>query len=296
MCASLDTIESTQVALDSYNCLDKDNIKDTGLEYVIVYGLFQSLYVQQDSVYNLCKSIDVPVPKKRDLAAKYPELYRIRQLRNKGIGHPSSHRTNNTHTILIYFNRGSFELFSYTEAGELSSSTYEISKCIKEQSQSLCGIIQQVIEKMKSIEQEHKEEYMQNKLTDCFPTDPQYCLRKIFEAINLIDAKHQEELDAQRIGRETRIRSAFSQAQTLIESINKFDLECSARGLHDVYVRIEIEHSKYPLEKLKESFSPTSKNLINSEDARAYADSAEKHILELLKQAKNLDNEYSSTS
>lgn len=295
MCGSLDAIESTQLAVDSYNGLKKDNIKDIGLEFLTVYGLFQSLYVQQDSVLNLCKSIDIPECKKKTyFKTNHSDLYEIRQLRNKGIGHPSKDIAKNTHSMLV--NGNSIELFSYTETGEFSFTTYEIPDCIETQNQSLCKIIQQVIEKMKSMEQKHKDKYMQNKLRDYFPPDPQYCIGKIFESINLIDVKDQGESEPQRIGRETRISLAFSHSDTLIKAINQFNEEFTKRGLDDVYVSIEIEHSKYPLEKLKKYFSPTSESSIDSKDARAYADSAEKHILELVKHAKNLDSAYSSTT
>ena len=297
MCGSLNAIESTQLAVDSYNCLDKDNIKDTGRDYLIIYGLFQSLYVQQDSVLNLCKSIDIQIPKKeKDIKAKYPELYIIRQLRNKSVGHPSNEGANNTHGMLI--EGDSVKLFSYSEAGEFSHSTHNISECLETQNKLLCKIVQQVIEKMKLMEQEHKDKYMENKLRDCFPADPQYCIGKIFEAIILIDVKNQGESEPQRIGRENGISLAFSHLKTLIEAINKFNEEFTKRGLQDTHfiVSIEIEHSKYPLEKLKEYFSSTSESSINSQDARAYADSAQIHILELATSAQNLDNEYSSTT
>ena len=297
MCGSLDAIESTQLAVDSYNCLNKDNIKDIG-QHLIVYGLFQALYVQQDSVSNLCKSMDILIPKNdKDFKTQYPELYEIRQLRNKGIGHPTpneKYKTKSTHSMLI--KKDSIELFSYTETGEFRFTTYKISDCIETQNQSLCGFIQQVIEKMKLMEQEHKDKYMQNKLRDCFPIDPNYCIGKIFEAINLIDVQGPGESLPQKIGREGGISLAFSHAETLIKAINKFNGEFTKRGLQDVYVSIEIEHSKYPLEKLKEYFSPTAESSINSQDARAYADSAEKNILELVAHAQNLDSEYSSTT
>ncbi len=291
MCGSIDAIESTQLAVDYYNCLDKD----TGYNYLIIYGLFQSLYVQQDSVLNLCKSIGIQMSKK-DIKAKYPELWKIRQLRNKGIGHPSKDRENNTHSMLI--EGDSVELFSYSEAGEFSHSTHNISECIETQNRLLCKIVQQVIEGMKLMEQKHKDKYMENKLRDCFPTDHQYCIGKIFEAINLIDVKSQGESEPQRIGRENGISLAFSHLKTLIEAINKFNEEFTKRGLQDIHfiVSIEIEHSKYPLEKLKEYFSSTSESSINSQDARAYADSAQIHILELATSAQNLDNEYSNTT
>lgn len=298
MCVSIDAIESTQLAIDSYNCLNKDNIKDIG-QHLIIYGLFQALYVQQDSVRNLCVSMNISVPKdEKEFKLRYPELYEIRQLRNKGIGHPSKDRDNNTHGILI--DEDSIELFSYTETGEFSFTKYKISDCIEKQNQTLCRIFQKVIEKMGSIEKEHKDKYKHNKLSDCFPPpNPQYCIGKIFEAINLIDNKSPRESVPQRIGRESGIRLAFSHSKDLIKAIDRFDGEIKKRGLQGddvVFVRLEIKHSKYPLEKLKEYFCPGSKSPLNSQDARAYADSAKEHMLDLIKHAKILDDEYMSTA
>ncbi len=299
MCGSLDTLESAQLAIDSYSCLNKDNIKDIG-KHLIIYGLFQALYVQQDSVLNLCKSMGTTLPKGEDIKNKYPELYEIRQLRNKGIGHPTPNerdKTKNTHSMLI--DNDSIELFSYTETGEFSFAKYKISERIEKQNQSLCEILQKVIDKMASIEKKHKDKYKQNKLRECFPDDSQYCIGKIFEAINLIDDQGQRETASQRIGRKDGISLALSNTKNLIEAIEKFDGEIKKRGLQGddvVFVRLEIEYSKYPLEKLKKYFSSESKSSINSQDARAYADSAREHILDLIKHAENLDGEYMSTA
>jgi hypothetical protein len=293
MCGSLDAIESAQLAIDSYKCLNKDDIKNIG-EHLIIYGLFQALYVQQDSVLNLCKSIGIPLPKEKDIKNKHPQLYEVRQLRNKCIGHPSREgKTNNIHTMLI--DKDSVELFSYTETGKFSCTKYKISDCIEKQNRTLCGILRKVIKKIRSMEKEHKAKYKQNKLKGCFPRDPQYCFEKIFQAISLINA-HRETVRAEF---ESLISFALSNTKALIEAIDKFDGEITKRGLKDddvVFVRLEIEHSKYPLEKLKEYFSPTSKSPLNSQDARAYADSAKEHILDLIKHAENLDGEYMRTS
>jgi hypothetical protein len=82
------------------------------------------------------------------------------------------------------------------------------------------------------MEQKHKDKYMQNKLRDNFPADPQYCIGKLFEAINLIDVEDQEESLPQRIGRETRIHLAFSHAETLIKAINKFNVNGGVKVYH----------------------------------------------------------------
>jgi hypothetical protein len=294
MCGSIDTIESTQLAIDSYNCIDKNSIKSVGFDKLTTYGLFQALYVQQDAVSNLCNSLDIDLLKITDIKTQHLELYEIRQLRNKGIGHPSREgKANNTHNILI--DKDTIELFNHTETGEFSFAKYKMSDCIERQNQLLYEILQKVVGKMSSIEKGHKDKYKRNKLINCFPDNPQYCIGKIFEVINLIDVQDQEETLPQRIGRENGIGLALSHSGDLIKSIDKFEEEITERGLRGdnaIFIRIEIGHSKYPLEKLKDYFCSGSKSSLNSQDARAYADSAREHMLELIKHTKKLDELY----
>lgn len=293
MCGSIDAIQSTQMAIDSYESFSKDDNNKTGLEFLIIYGLFQALYVQQDSVFNLCKSMSIGMPiNAKELEAQYPDLFEVRLLRNKGIGHPSEDIFKSTHSMMIEEDR--INLYSHSEIGDFSHTTHSITSCIEKQNKVLCGISQQIIEKMESMEQEHKDKYMDAKLRDCFPPDPQYHIGKLFEAINLIEAEGPENTAGQVIGRNGSISLAISNAKTLLKAIDKFSKEFGKRGLRDDYVNIEIDHSKYPLEKLKEYFSDTLR-IFNSQDARAYADSAEKHVKWLIEHVDGWDREYSGT-
>ncbi|RKY09353.1 MAG: hypothetical protein DRP65_07890 [Planctomycetota bacterium] len=299
ICGSLDAVQSAQMAVDAYSDLDKDIIRDVGT-HLIIYGLFQALYVQQDAVSNLCNSMDIDLLKIKDLKTQHPELYEIRELRNKSIGHPTPSRKDkkpkSTHGMLI--DNDSVELFSYTETGDFSHAKYKIADCIEKQSQSLREILQKVIEKMVLIEKEHKDKHKQKKLRECFSCSPPYCFEKIFQAISLIDVQEQGETASQSIGREDSIVSAFRHVKTLLKAVDSFKGELTKRGLQDYgtsLVRLKIEHSKYPLEKLKEYFSPDLECPLNSQDARVYADAAEKNVLSLIEQAKILDNNYMST-
>jgi hypothetical protein len=185
----------------------------------------------------------------------------------------------------------SVELFSYTETGEFSHDKYRISDCIEKQSQSLREILQKAIEKMVSIEKEHKDKHKQKKLRECFSCSPPYCFEKIFGAISLIETGKAEIVPG-------KIRFALSKTKELIEAVDKFEGEITKRGLQDYgtsLVLLKIEHSKYPLEKLKEYFSPDFKCPLNSQDARVCADSAGINVLSLIEQAEILDNNYMST-
>jgi hypothetical protein len=285
ICGSIDAIETTQLAVDSYVCLDKDKRSYIG-PHLAIYGLFQALYVQQDAVSHLCESMDIAL----DIKTQYPEVYEIRQLRNRGIGHPSKEgKMNSKHVMSI--GNDSIRLYSYTETGESSYPEYKISDCIEKQNKSLSKILRKVIKKMRSMEKEHKDKYKQNKLRALFPSDPMYCCLKIFEATNLIETY--KGTVPERFGH--RISFALDKTKELIEAIEKFDREINKRELQDddvIFVRIEIERSKYPLEKLKEYFHPGSKSPLNAQDARAYADSARIHILDIVKHAESLDYEY----
>ena len=151
MCGSLDAIGSAQLAVDAFKS-HKNDTNNIGLKHLMAYGLLQSLYVQQDAVSNLCESIDVPKPLnvqyRDDLQRNHPNLHKIRQLRNTGIGHPSRDTKENTHSFLI--KGDDLTLYRFDKIGNFSSENYDILDIIKTQEKNLCAILRQVIEKMTS--------------------------------------------------------------------------------------------------------------------------------------------------
>ncbi|MGC2698028.1 MAG: hypothetical protein WA738_19755, partial [Candidatus Angelobacter sp.] len=78
-CSSLDVIEDTQLAIDSY--FSESVAASEGACYTKVYGILQVLYVQQDAVRHLFES----------LGCKFenPALRRVRDIRNRAVGHPT---------------------------------------------------------------------------------------------------------------------------------------------------------------------------------------------------------------
>src|SRR5262245_41556966 len=82
LCSAMDAIGDTQMAIRSY--LDDPAHKNgsDGRAYLLVYGILQVLYVQQDAVGTLSKVLNIPFT----LPA---ELEEIRDIRNDSIGHPT---------------------------------------------------------------------------------------------------------------------------------------------------------------------------------------------------------------
>jgi hypothetical protein len=86
--AAMDTIEDTQLAIESYS--HKRN-GDIGHQYLETYGLFQSIFLQQDALTNLAKGLNLDsVNIWKDEDAKY-----VRTIRDKYFGHPTEHKKGN---------------------------------------------------------------------------------------------------------------------------------------------------------------------------------------------------------
>ncbi len=83
VCSAMDVIGDTELAIKSYE--DTKEKIDDGKTYLFIYGLLQSMYVQQDAVTNIRKTLNVP-PFNKDEEEK---LKYIREIRNDIIGHPT---------------------------------------------------------------------------------------------------------------------------------------------------------------------------------------------------------------
>ncbi|WP_373036704.1 hypothetical protein [Sulfurimonas sp.] len=93
ICASLDTIGDTSLAMDSYVKLDFP--LDIGQKYIFIYGVLQVLFVQQDAVKNLLASLNVDYRRNE-------KLKKIRTIRNNAIGHPTLREEIKTKKPLSY--------------------------------------------------------------------------------------------------------------------------------------------------------------------------------------------------
>lgn len=82
---SLDVIEDVCLAIESYV---EQQIPDDNKEqlYLMIYGLLQAIYAQQDSVDNLCEALEI----RGKLFRQEKRCNAIRNIRNDCVGHPSN--------------------------------------------------------------------------------------------------------------------------------------------------------------------------------------------------------------
>jgi hypothetical protein len=84
LCASMDVIGDTQIAINSYFSLPSFSAENGG--YLYLYGLLQAFFLQQDAINHLSEAL---FDRAIDWRTEYPDLYLVRELRNNSIGHPT---------------------------------------------------------------------------------------------------------------------------------------------------------------------------------------------------------------
>src|SRR5687767_1869174 len=86
LCSAMDVIGDTQMAVRAYLDEPLKDRESAGWSYLVVYGVLQVLYVQQDAAMTLASCLN--------LTLEWPdELEPIRETRNDSIGHPTGRGT-----------------------------------------------------------------------------------------------------------------------------------------------------------------------------------------------------------
>ena len=103
----MDALGDTQLALRAFLDKPMEGARSDGWSYVIVYGVLQVLYVQQDAARTLATCLGLPFKLP-------PELAAIRDARNASIGHPTNyHRASGTAISRISLTPESFQMLVF---------------------------------------------------------------------------------------------------------------------------------------------------------------------------------------
>ncbi len=152
LCSSLDVIGDSDGAISAYSDMKVTSNEAT---YLVVYGLLQSLFLQQDAVNNLCESLGIP-----KMLGDYPKLKEIRKIRNDSIGHPTKRdrpKPTSYHFISQVTLKG-FRLYSEHPNRELRISDFKdilIPDLISEQKKYISEILNSIITESEKRNAEH---------------------------------------------------------------------------------------------------------------------------------------------
>jgi hypothetical protein len=277
LCSSLDLIGDTELAIGAYPnlCLHGN---DHGSSYLLVYGILQTLLLQQDAAKHIGTALNIKVnlPK---------ELTDIRIIRNGAAGHPGFQResgqSKSCFISRMSLSATSFELMTaYSDEGSFKMSHVNIPKLLKTQKIYLSKVLSEVITQLESQEKEHREMHKETKLSACFPRTISYYFGKIFEA--------------------TMTAEKYSLGKMHLELIkgclDDFKQKLEARGEWQIYdsVNYHYEQLSYPISELSLYFDSSSESELNSKDAYIFTSFLVEHFKSLSGIAKEIDEEYDS--
>lgn len=277
LCSSLDTIGDTELAIDAY--IAKKDTHDDGGKYLTAYGILQVLFVQQDSVRYLHKSLDIDY-------SDDPTLKSIREIRNDSVGHPI--RTDHTRkpvafnfiTRISLTKRGFVLMKTFPDDRDPEFITVDMIDLVKKQRKIHHSMLSAVSKYMREEDMKHKKTFAKEKLEYMFPRTISYYVEKVIEAIHG--------------GKPSSIGSVH--AKMIADCIEKFKVALSLRDIYEAYdsVKYEIELLEYPLVELRSYFEDPMRTHINEKDAYIFADFLKRRIEKLRDMAIEIDKEYSS--
>ena len=275
--ASLDVIEDTCMAINSLPAQSAKRI-EKGLLYLAVYGLLQSLFVQQNAVASLCKTLDFHFDESDET------LKTVRGVRNDCVGHPTDRRDGSVHSISqVTLSLVGFQMMLETQQGEMIFKDIELTELIEQQGAVIEEVMTDLVMEIKRRDKQVREKYKSKKLRTAFPENTGYYLGKILESTS----EH------------GRLEIGLASLMTIKNALSSFIASLEERGLGiSTYVGIEggfkeIEVPEARLEQFfKEGVLPGESCSESRKTACIFADYYRKQVLQLMTMAESIDMEY----
>ena len=190
ICSSLYVIGDTICAIQSYCKSEFPN--DDGLKYIYIYGLLQSLFLQQDSLRHLSEAFNVTYNASQTLLD-------IRGIRNAAIGHPTKQNQKGTrfynYISRISMTKHGFGLLCRSEPRESDKVKVDIPRepdiekvdiltMIRDQLSDVVRGYEKIAKKLEEADRVHKEKFKGTRIQDIFPSTMSYFLEKIAQGIS----------------------------------------------------------------------------------------------------------------
>ncbi len=276
LCSCLDTIGDTELAISAYEKASKPPI--VAAIYLLVYGLLQALFIQQDAVENLRQALGFDYK-------PHKLLREIREIRSDSAGHPTK-RGGGKGQAFNFIGRSSltkegFDLMTtYPDNRRPLFRHISIESLIKDQREMMQKGLTEVLGRLKEEEENHRAKYRSQKLEDVFPSTLGYYFAKIGGAIR---GSEPVDFGTMHIGLVAGVIQAF-----------KDRLE--ERGILKAYDSVIdlLELIEYPIQELTAYFADATSSTLNAKGAHIFTFFIDKQIEELKCMAKEIDEDYNS--
>jgi hypothetical protein len=217
LCSSLDVIGDTELATASYlsrGALADEGLRDTGNLYVILYGMLQVLYVQQDALKHLHEALGLTY-------VRDSELSRIRRIRNDAIGHPTHGNYGQSFHFLarITLSPGGCQMITMRPGEDTTEMmTINLPEIVVQHQTVVEKVLRALLSHLEHEDESHRAMFKDKKLTDCFPPRLGHTHEKIAGAI-----------------RGDEPRPIGTSLAPLVSVINNFKAALDERGLLQAY-------------------------------------------------------------
>jgi hypothetical protein len=194
LASSFDVIADTEMAIQTYSGLPAVG-NDKGMLYLMIYGLLQALYAQQDAVESLVRAFR-PNQTPRYAIESEPEAEEIRSVRNRAVGHPTVQGNVNskkTPGVQMSFHisqlwNGGFTLMTTYADGGVIFTEVRLFDLIERNSRMVERTLQKIKDALEAAEMEHRKQFRDEKLADIFPATLDYQFEKVFAGVRKLGA------------------------------------------------------------------------------------------------------------
>ncbi len=274
---AMDIIDDVDSAMTAY--LENEYPTDSGERYLRVYGALQGLFLQQDALLDLIRTIH-PAKEIR----LNDVLKDIREARNACIGHPTQLKRKgalSAHGIVQNsMCKDGFQLHSYPEKDGKVFEFVPVRELIEKQRAEAVRILSEVIYDLGEQEQAHRAQFREIKVMRAFD-QVSYAFEKIFEEIR-------------RGSTPIFIRWGVDH---LRKSLDDFEKLLKERGLGiDSYASIEYLYKEieHPLTELRKFLQREPSEILSEKSAIVFAKALQPSFDELRHIAGEIDEEYAS--
>ena len=274
LCSCLDLIGDTELAIAAYD--QAQHPEDEGGKYLFVYGILQTLFLEQDAVRNLCEALGISY-------TADPLLEQIREIRNDSIGHPTKRggRTGKAFSFIsrVSLSKYGFDLMTtYPDDRSPLLRHVNIPSLIESQQLILTQALTAVLKELMKEEAEHKAMFKSDHVQEAFPKVLHYYFEKVYEAIH---GSKPAEFGSMHI-------------KLIAEAIETFKAKLDKRGILKAYdsVTYLLELLDYPISQLSEYFTQPNSSGIDNKSAYIFAFFVERKLEELKGIAVEIDEQY----
>ena len=276
LCSSLDLIGDTQLAIEAYPQFH--DAKGYGASYLIVYGILQTLLLQQDAAKHIGDALNIKVKLPRALKD-------IRIIRNSAAGHPGYQKekglSKSCFITRMSISPTSFQLMiAYSGDKEYDTHNVNITSLVETQQTYICELLKKVIAEMENQEMEHRAKHKNKILADIFPHTMSYHMGKIMESTHS--------------SRQFSFGIGIANLKMITGYIENFKKALVARDDWGVYDSINFHYEliRYPIMCLDKYFN--NNNDMNEKDAYIFASFISEQLKLFETFARELDEEYES--